>query len=96
MQAVQRLVERHMSQLKRLLANALDSKKILTEVSSGPSGLLQGGGRSVAASARVQVWQQCLHCFSHFNVMPLVVQCLIILDLTPKIVRLFSSVHRQS
>ena len=45
-----------MSQLKRLLANALDSKKILTEVGSGPSALLQSGGRSVAASARVQVW----------------------------------------
>ncbi len=54
-QAVQQLVEKHTLQLKRMMANALDSKKILTEVGSSSSGLLQGGGRTVAASVRVQV-----------------------------------------
>lgn len=40
-----------------MLGNALDSKRILTEVGGGTSGLLQGSGRAVAASARVQVRQ---------------------------------------
>ncbi len=54
-QAVRNLTGGHVSRLQRLFTDALDSKKLVSEGGSGNAGLIPAGGRSVAASARVQV-----------------------------------------
>lgn len=61
MQAVQHLIERSATLLQRKLLDALNLKRLLSEAGSGPTSLLQGGGRAVAASARVQA------CHAHLQ-----------------------------